>query len=90
MQIEVLGTGCRKCQLLFQAAATALERTGRTASLAKVEDLQRIVAYGVMTTPALVIDGRVVAAGRVPTASEIAALIETAGEVPAAGSPATR
>ena len=80
MQIEVLGTGCRKCQLLYGEAEKAIARSGRAATLTKVEDVGQIAARGVMATPALVMDGRVVSAGRVPSAEEIAALLEAHAE----------
>jgi small redox-active disulfide protein 2 len=76
VQIEVLGTGCRKCQLLYGEAEKAIARSGRAAMLTKVEDVAQIAARGVMATPALVVDGRVVAAGHIPSAEEIAALLE--------------
>lgn len=75
MEIKVLGTGCRKCKLLFGEAEKAIAQSGRSADLSKVEAIEEIVAFGVVTTPALVIDGRVVSAGRIPSAAEIAAAI---------------
>ena len=75
MEIKVLGTGCRKCKLLFGEVEKAIAQSGRSADLIKVEQIEEIAAYGVVTTPALVIDGRVVSAGRVPSAVEIAAAI---------------
>lgn len=75
MEIKVLGTGCASCRLLYRAAEEAIARSGRTATLSKVEAVEEIMRYGVMTTPALVIDGRVVFAGKVPAAREIAKAI---------------
>jgi small redox-active disulfide protein 2 len=78
VEIKVLGTGCKKCQLLFAEAQQAIVQSGRSASLEKVEEIEEIAAHGVVTTPALVIDGRVVSAGRVPSRAEIAAAIARA------------
>jgi small redox-active disulfide protein 2 len=66
MRIEILGTGCARCQLLARNVQAALDRMGTNAEVIKVEDLPQIMAYGVMSTPALVVDGRVMFAGRVP------------------------
>lgn len=71
MRIEILGTGCARCQQLTLNVKTALERMGSTAEVHKVEDLQQIMAYGVMSTPALVVDGKVRFAGRVPAPREL-------------------
>lgn len=72
MKIDVLGTGCAKCVKLYKETEKALVRTGITATLQKVEKLDEIMKYGVMFTPALVIDGEVKASGRVVPAAEIA------------------
>lgn len=72
MDIKVLGTGCPKCKKLYAEAEKAVAEAGVSASLAKVEKLDDIMAYGVMMTPALVIDGAVKCSGRVPGAAEIA------------------
>jgi small redox-active disulfide protein 2 len=84
VEIKVLGTGCAKCKLLYRAAEEAIARSGRTANLTRVEAIEEIMRYGVMTTPALLIDGRVVFAGRVPAAGEIATVISesAAGDRP--------
>ena len=71
MRIEILGTGCARCQLLTRNVQTALERLGATAEVRKVEDLQEIMAYGVLSTPALVVDGQVRFAGRVRAPQEL-------------------
>lgn len=73
--ILILGTGCAACARLAQAADRAAQEAGQPYTLEKVTDLQRIMAFGVMSTPALVIDGRVRASGRVPSAAEIKALL---------------
>jgi small redox-active disulfide protein 2 len=70
--VEVLGPGCYNCHLLEQAALEAVATAGVEATVVKVTDYARIAAYRVMHTPGLVIDGRVVSAGRIPSAREIA------------------
>ena len=75
MTIEVLGTGCPKCKQLEKNVLTALAKSGRFAEVKKVEDLQKIMEYGVMSTPGLVIDGKVVSVGKLLTPDEIADLI---------------
>jgi len=72
MKIQVLGTGCPKCKKLYTEAEKAIGASGLTAKLEKVEKIDEIMAYGVMMTPALVVDGEVKSSGRLPTASEIA------------------
>ena len=76
--VEVLGPGCYNCHLLEQAAIEAVVATGVEAKVVKVTDYARIAAYRVMHTPSLVIDGRVVSAGRIPSAAEIAGWLTTA------------
>lgn len=71
MRIEILGTGCARCHLLTQNVRTALEHLGFDAEVHKVEDIQQIMAYGVMSTPALVVNGKVQFAGRVPAPREL-------------------
>ena len=60
MEIKVLGTGCAKCKTLYKATEEALKEAGIEANLSKVEDIVEIMKFGVMTTPALVVDGKVV------------------------------
>lgn len=79
MDIRVLGTGCLKCKKLFAEAEKAVAETGAMAALSKVEKLDDIMAHGVMMTPALVIDGEVKCAGRVPNAAEIAGWLRARG-----------
>ena len=76
--IEVLGPGCYNCHLLEQAALEAVASSGVEAKVVKVTDYARIAAYRVMHTPGLVIDGRVVSAGRIPSATEIAGWLTSA------------
>ncbi len=71
MKIKVLGTGCAKCKKLFAVAEQAITRAGVEAELEKVEQLDEIMAYGVMMTPALVIDGVVKSTGKIPREAEI-------------------
>ena len=75
MKIQILGTGCPKCQKLAQHAEAAAKELGVTYELEKITDLQRIMAFGVMTTPALVVDGVVKVVGKVPTPEEIKPLL---------------
>lgn len=69
--IKVLGSGCAKCARLYAAADAAAQALGIEHQIEKVTDLQQIMAFGVMSTPALVVDGQVKAAGRVPAEDEI-------------------
>jgi small redox-active disulfide protein 2 len=75
MKIEVLGTGCAKCNKLYEAAKEAVEKVGVEAEIAKVEDLNEITKRGVMVTPALVVDGEIKAAGKVLKADDIAKML---------------
>jgi small redox-active disulfide protein 2 len=75
MKIEVLGTGCAKCKTLYENAQKAVAASGRAAELVKVEEIPKIMSYGVMSTPALVIDGQVKFAGKVATVEEIGRLL---------------
>ena len=65
MNIKVLGTGCKKCETLKKNVEEALKLSGQEATVEKVEDVQKIIGYGVMSTPALVIDEKVVSKGKV-------------------------
>jgi len=71
--IAVLGTGCSNCVRLEKNAREALAITGVEAEIVKVTDYAEIMAYGIMSTPGLVIDGKVVSVGRVPSAADITA-----------------
>ncbi|HZL06056.1 MAG TPA: thioredoxin family protein [Coriobacteriia bacterium] len=71
MIIKVLGPGCANCVNLEKAARQAVEDLGITATIEKVTDYAAIVGYGVMRTPALVVDEELVLSGRVPTASQV-------------------
>jgi small redox-active disulfide protein 2 len=71
MKIEILGTGCPKCNMLESNAKRALEETGKKAELVKVTEIDKIINYGVMSTPAIVIDGEVKSYGKVADVEEI-------------------
>ena len=75
MEIKVLGTGCPKCKALAKAVEEVVNETGIDATINKVEDINDIMQYGVMVTPALVIDGKVVASGKVPKKDELKKLL---------------
>ena len=75
MTIEVLGPGCAKCGRLESGVREVVAELGIDADVEKVTDLDRMIAYDVFTTPALVIDGRVVVAGRVPSRAELRTLL---------------
>jgi small redox-active disulfide protein 2 len=75
MDIKVLGTGCPKCKKLEQATIEAVAAAGVDATVSKVEDIMQIMQFGVMSTPALVVDGKVLVKGRVPGIDEIKKLI---------------
>lgn len=74
--IKVLGSGCAKCNALEQATREALAELGMETAIDHVTDFARIAAYGVMTTPALVVDGKVVSYGKVLKKDEAKALIQ--------------
>lgn len=79
MIIEVLGSGCRKCIELADNTRKALAARGQQADIVKVTDFVDIAAYGVMSTPALVIDEKLVSAGKVLSEQEIGELLGKAG-----------
>ncbi|HNQ23050.1 MAG TPA: thioredoxin family protein [Phycisphaerae bacterium] len=76
MRIEILGTGCRKCHQLEANAKAAADKLGTPYELVHVKDLNQIVAYGVLMTPALAIDGKVKLTGKVATEVELTALFQ--------------
>jgi small redox-active disulfide protein 2 len=77
--IKVLGSGCANCQNLEKAAREAVAELGADATIEHVTDPGEIASYGVMRTPALVVDEVVVVSGRVPTASAVRELLAAAG-----------
>jgi len=74
-KIEILGTGCPKCKKLAEQTMVAADELGLECNIEKVEDIQKIMAYGVMMTPALVVDGLVKLTGKVPSVEELKKLI---------------
>jgi small redox-active disulfide protein 2 len=70
-QIKVLGTGCRNCEITANAIAKAAEQAGIDIELTKVTDVAEIMGYGVMSTPGVVIDGKVVYSGGVPAPDQV-------------------
>ena len=74
--VKVLGSGCAKCHALEDAAKAALEELNMDTTIDHVTDFAQIAAYGVMTTPALVVDGKVVSYGKVLKKDEAKALIQ--------------
>lgn len=75
MEIKILGSGCAKCKTLEKLTREVVEKNGIDANITKVEDIAQIMRYGVMVTPALVIDGKVEIKGRIPSAEEIKQLL---------------
>ena len=74
-QVKVLGTGCPKCQDLMRKTERAVQELGLNCSVEKVTDILEITGYGVMRTPALVVDGQVIVTGKVPSLDELKKLI---------------
>jgi len=75
MEIKILGPGCPKCKSLDKITREVVAKNGINATITKVEDIMEIMKYGVMSTPALVVDEKVVVKGRVPSADEIKQLL---------------
>lgn len=75
MEIKVLGTGCPSCRAMYETVRQAISETGKQVTLIKEEDLMRIMEYGVLGLPSLVIDGKVVSSGRRLTIAEVKGLI---------------
>lgn len=75
MKIEILGTGCSKCTALLEATKQAVAKKGVFAQIDKVEDIMKIMAYGVTSTPALVIDGKVVSSGKLLGVDDIVQML---------------
>lgn len=79
MKVEVLGTGCTKCNKLYALVEQAIADTGAPAELSKVEKIDEIASYGVAFTPALVIEGEVKSSGKLPSVEKIARWLRAAG-----------
>jgi small redox-active disulfide protein 2 len=75
MHIKILGTGCPRCKTLEREVTDTLAEMNISANVSKVDDIMKIVEYGIMHTPALVIDEKVVLSGRVPGVSELKEII---------------
>jgi len=75
MEIKVLGAGCAKCKTLAAVTKEAIDQLGIEATIEKVEDFEQIMTFGVLTTPALVVDGNVLLKGRVPEVKELVELL---------------
>jgi len=75
MKIEVLGSGCKNCNALENATGQALAALGMDVTIDKVTDYGEIMSYGIMSTPALAIDGEVKTVGRVPTVRELTEIL---------------
>jgi small redox-active disulfide protein 2 len=72
-EVKVLGPGCARCKALVEMVKQAAEQSGVAINLEKIEDMATIVGYGVMSTPGLVIDGKLVHAGGLPEVGKVAA-----------------
>lgn len=80
MKIEVLGTGCAKCKQLEKDVYNALAELNIAADVSKVQDIQKIMSYKIMSTPALVVDGQVKIAGRIPRKEELHSYLKDASK----------
>ena len=75
MKLKILGTGCAKCKNLATATEQAAQALGVPYELEKITDLKQIMSFGVMVTPALVVDGKVKVSGKVPSVDELKKLL---------------
>jgi small redox-active disulfide protein 2 len=75
--IKVLGPGCAKCKELYKQTELAIKETGLDATLEKITDIQEITGFGVMMTPALVVDGQVKICGKVPAFDQLKEMINS-------------
>lgn len=80
VDVKVLGTGCRKCNKLYDETQKAISESGAEVELTKVEALDEIASFGVMSTPALVVEGQVKSTGKIPKHTKIAVWIKEAAE----------
>ena len=74
-KLQILGTGCAKCNALAEATKTAADELGLEYEIGKVTDIKTIMAFGVMTTPALAVDGTVKVVGKVPSHADLKVLL---------------
>jgi len=79
MIVEILGMGCTKCQTLEEMVREIVEDLNLDVEITKVSDINKIVEYGVMLTPALVIDGKVRVTGRLPSRDEVEGMLKEGG-----------
>jgi len=77
MDVKILGTGCPKCKTLEKVTREVIEENGIPAVVGKVEDIMEIMNYGVVSTPGLVVDGKVKVSGRLPSKEEIKKFLTT-------------
>jgi small redox-active disulfide protein 2 len=77
MKLQILGTGCAKCNQLTAAATAAADRLGWDYELEKITDFMRFADFGVMITPALVVDGKLKAAGKVPSDADLERMLQS-------------
>jgi small redox-active disulfide protein 2 len=75
MEIKILGTGCPKCKTLEKTTRDAVTELGIDADISKVEDIVKIMTYGILHTPGLVVNGKVVLSGRLPSLAEVKELL---------------
>lgn len=75
MKVQILGTGCPKCARLAENAAEAIRDKGVDAEIEKITDINQIMTFGVMMTPALAVDGDVKVVGKVPSSEEIKTML---------------
>ncbi len=75
MDIKVLGPGCNNCVTLEARTREALDALGKDATIEKVTDTADIMGYGIMSTPGLVVDGKVVISGRVPSVKQLTGML---------------
>jgi small redox-active disulfide protein 2 len=79
MKIEVLGPGCPKCNATMENVKKALEELGRTAEVVKVTDINAMIEKGIMSTPALIVDGRLMVQGKMPNVEQIKGWLQQGG-----------
>ena len=78
MKIQILGTGCPKCKKLAELVEVSAKELGLNCEIEKVTDIMKILDFGVMSTPGLAVDGKVLASGDVPSAEQVERLLQQA------------
>lgn len=76
MKIQILGTGCPKCKKTTEVAETAVKELGIDAEIVKITDINEIMKFGVMLTPAIAVDGDVKVVGKVPTVEQVKTMLQ--------------